>query len=160
MWERMRKNSQVSKGRVTLLTRETSRVWDATRIVLGGMYLLGAVAHIALSLLVPEIYPQFANQAVVGVYTDLWRSIVVPNLAILQPMVILFEFSLVVALYWRGRAVLAGHAAGAVFQAGLILSGPWGLINAGLTLIHLAALRQSYPVTAFHLIRRFGTEGV
>lgn len=148
-----------SGGRVMLTTGGTSRAWEATRIVLGGMYFLGAVAHVALGLLAPEIYPQFAKQALVGVYTELWRSLVVPNLAVLQPMVILLEFGLFAALYWRGRAVLVGHTAGAVFQVSLILSGPWGLINVGLALIHLAALRQSYPMTVAHLIRRLGNEG-
>jgi len=38
-----------------------------------------------------------------------------------------------------------GHAAGAVFQAGLALSGPWGPINAVLALPHVAATGDSVP---------------
>lgn len=144
-----------------VMTEGTSRAWEATRLILGGMYLLGAVAHVALGLFAPEIYPQFANQALVGVYAELWGLVVVPHLSILQPMVTLFEFSLVVALLWRGRAVHAGHAAGALFQAGLVLSGPWGIINAGLALVHVAALRRSYPLTVSGLLRRrLGMRGV
>ncbi len=130
------------------------RRWEVLRIVLGVMYLLGAFAHVALGVLAPETYQQFANQALVALYTDLWQSLVVPFLAILQPLVILFELGLVVALCWRGRAVLLGHAAGAVFQAGLVLSGPWGPINAALALLHVAALRRAYPRTVLELVRR------
>jgi hypothetical protein len=133
---------------------EASRPWEVLRIVLGVMYLLGALAHLVLGVSAPEIYRQFANQALVAPYTDLWQTLVVPFLAILQPLVILFELGLVVALCWRGRAVLLGHAAGAVFQAGLILSGPWGPINAVLALVHVAALRRAYPRTVLELVRR------
>lgn len=111
------------------------------------MYLLGALAHIALGFLTPEIYVRFADQALVGVYTDVWTGVVVPNLWIMQPLVAVFEFGLALALLWRGRVVQAAHAAGAVFQAGLILSGPWGPVNAVLALVHVAGLRSSYPET-------------
>jgi hypothetical protein len=127
---------------------------EVLRIVLGVMYLLGALAHVALGVLAPEIYRRFANQALVAIYTNLWQSLVVSHLAILQPLVILFEFGLGVALCWRGRAVLLGHAAGAVFQIGLVLSGPWGPINAVLAVLHLAALRRSCPRTVLGLVRR------
>jgi hypothetical protein len=130
------------------------RHWDVLRVVLGVMYLLGALTHVLLGVLAPEIYPQFANQALVAPYTDLWQSLVVPYLAILQPLVTVFEVGLAVALCWRGRAVLLGHAAGAVSQAGLVLSGPWGPINAALALVHVAALHRSYPRTVLDLVRR------
>jgi len=150
----MQTSPSIADGDMMPTTEGASRSWEAMRIVLGGMYLLGAFAHIAIGMLAPEIYPQFANQALVGAYTELWELLVVPYLSVLQPLVILFEFGLVIALHWRGRAVRAGHAAGAIFQVALILSGPWGVVNAGLALVHVAALRQSYPLTVFDLVRR------
>lgn len=134
--------------------RLPKRRWEVTRLVFGIVYILGAFAHVALGLSAPEVYDQFANQALLGGYTAFWTSYVVPNLWFLQPLVIVFEFGLGVALLWRGRAVRAGHAAGAVFQAGLILSGPWGPINAGLAVIHLVALRMTYPKTIIDVVRR------
>lgn len=131
-----------------------SRRWELTRLALGGMYLLGALTHVALGVLVPDLYTQFADRALLDGYTALWRALVVPHLAVLQPLVTLLEFALVLALWSRGRAVLVGHTLGAAFQAGLVLSGPWGPINAGLAVLHLAALRRSYPRTAIDLARR------
>jgi hypothetical protein len=131
----------------------TGRRWEVTRVVLGIVYLVGALAHVALGLAAPEVYAAFADRALVGVYTDLWTSLVVPYLAFLQPLVVAFELGLGAALLWRGRAVLAGHAAGALFQAGLVLSGPWGPVNAVLALVHVAALRASYPETVPDLAR-------
>lgn len=129
------------------------RRWEGVRIGLGAVYLLGALAHVALGLFAPEVYRQFADQALLDVYGEGWRTLVVPALPVLQPLVIVFEGALAVALLWRGRAVVAGHAAGAAFQAALVLSGPWGPINAALAAVHLAALRQSYPVTVPDLVR-------
>ncbi|WP_276259528.1 hypothetical protein [Haloglomus litoreum] len=129
------------------------RRWEVVRVGLGVMYLLGALAHVALGWFAPEIYASFADRAPLGAYTDLWRALVVPNLFILQPLVAVFELGVGVALLWRGRAVLVGHAVGASFQAVLILSGPWGPVNAVLALVHLAALRTSYPATVAALAR-------
>lgn len=128
--------------------------WEVTRVLFGIVYLLGAVAHVALGLLAPGVYEEFADQALLVVYTDLWVSLVVPNLVVLQPLVIVFELFLVAALLWRGQAVRAGHVAGAMFQIGLILSGPWGPINAFLAAIHLAAARVFYPFSVVALARR------
>lgn len=138
-------------------SERTSRRWDLVRTVLGAIYLLGALAHVWLGLSAPGVYEAFANQALVGPYADLWRSVVVPNLAVLQPLVTLFELGLGLALLWRGRTVKAGHAAGALFQTGLILSGPWGSINAVLAAVHVAALRASYPDSVPALARHWWT---
>jgi len=118
------------------------------------MYLLGALVHIALGTLAPAVYAEFANQALLSLYRDVWGDFIVPNLAVLHPLVVVFEFTVGVALLRRGHMVLAGHAAGAVFQAGLIFSGPWGPMNALLALPHLAARRLSYPTTVGTFLRR------
>ena len=150
----MRTTSAVLEHTESASKSGPGRRWEALRIGLGVMYILGALTHVLLGVLAPEIYPEFANQALVAIYTDLWQSLVVPYLAILQPLVTVFELGLGVALCWRGRAVLLGHAGGAVFQTGLIFSGPWGPINAVLALVHVAALRRSYPRSILELARR------
>lgn len=134
--------------------RLPKRRWEVTKLVFGIVYILGAFAHVALGMAAPEVYDQFANQALLGGYTAFWTSYVVPNIWFLQALVIAFELGLGIALLWRGRVVRAGHAAGAVYQAGLILSGPWGPINAGLAVIHPVALRASYPKTIVDAVRR------
>ena len=48
-----------------------------------------------------------------------------------------------------------GHAAGALFQVGLVLFGPWGPINAVLAAVHVAALRVASPDSVPALMRRW-----
>lgn len=126
-------------------TASIRRRWDVLRAGLALLYFLGGIAHLVLAVRSPGVYEGFANQALLGAYTDAWRTFVVPNLAVLIPLVGLFEVGIAVALLWRKRAVRVGHAAGGLFQAGLVLSGPWGPINAVLALVHLEALRRTYP---------------
>lgn len=145
----------------TSATASPGRRWEVTRVGLSGTYLLGGLVHVALGGLAPGAYARFAEQALVGVYTDLWTWLVVPNLWVLHPLVTVFELGLGIVLLWRGRPVRAAHAAGAVFQVGLVLSGPWGPINAVLALIHLLALGHTYPRSVVELVRRpTETEGV
>jgi hypothetical protein len=123
----------------------TAPGWDVARSVLGITYLLGGIAHLVLAVRAPEIYEHFAEQALVGAYADLWGDLVVPNIAVLVPLVGLFELAVGAGLLWRGRAVRLGHTGGAAFQLGLVLSGPWGIVNAGLALVHAAGARLRYP---------------
>ena len=156
----MRTSSPSADGKVRLTLGGFSPAWEAIRIGLGALYLLGALAHIAIGLLAPEVYHQFANQALVGQYADLWISLIAPNIAILLPLIIIFEISVMAFLFWRGTAVLIGHAAGAGFQVALVLSGPWGPINAGLSFIHLFALRQTYCRTVIDIGKQWVSRGV
>lgn len=85
-------------------------------------------------------------------------GIAVVTLQLEQPETLsaLNQLSLPVQLIIVVTAVVTeeSHAAGVVFQAGLILSGPWGPINAVLALLHVAALRRSYPRTVLDIVRR------
>lgn len=130
------------------------RRWELARLALGTVYVLGAAAHLYLGLRAPEIYTAFADQALLGAYTAAWTSFVVPALPVLQPLVTLFELALGVALLWRGRAVRLGHLAGGGFQAAVVLSGPWGPVNAGLAVVHVVAARYEYPRSAVDTLWR------
>lgn len=133
-------------------TGSTQTRWNVLRAGLALLYFLGGIAHLVLAVRSPAIYEGFANQALLGAYTDAWRTFVVPNLAVLVPLVGLFEVGIAVALLWRNRAVRVGHIAGGLFQAGLVVSGPWGPINAVLALLHFEALRRSYPTSIPSLV--------
>lgn len=147
--------SRVANKAIKTSTRAPKARWEASRLLFGVLYLLGGIVHIAFGLFAPTIYEEFANQALLGVYTDLWASMVVPNLWFLHPFIVIFEIGLGIALLWRGPVVRIGHAAGAVFQAGLVLSGPWGVLNAVFAVIHLGALRISHPRTIFSWFETF-----
>jgi len=119
--------------------------WDWLRVLLGAVYLLGGLVHVALGVLSPEVYERFADQALVDAYAEAWASLVAPNTTVLVPLVAAFELAVGVTLLWRGRAVRLGHAAAAGFQAALVLSGPWGAVNAVLAAVHFVAARRPYP---------------
>jgi hypothetical protein len=135
-------------------TGQSVRRVDAVRLLLGASYLLGALVHVLLGLRAPETYAEFVDLTPWAAYGEAWRAFVVPNLGVLQPLVVLFELTVGLALLVRGRAVRAGHAGGAVFQLALVPSGPWGVINLGLAAVHAASLRASYPDSVVALVRR------
>lgn len=122
-----------------------------TRVLLGGLYVVGAVVHVFFTLFLPDLYQVFADMALVAAYRDLWLSVVVPSLWFLLPAVILFEGGIALAIVWHGRVVTLATLAGAMFQLGLVLSGPWGFINLGLADIHLYLARFDFRHPAITL---------
>ena len=118
---------------------------DVLRLLLGTLYAVGALIHGYFALVAPDLYLVFADMALVAAYRKLWLAVVVPNLAVLLPAVILFEAGIAAALLWRGRTVAVGNLAGGCFQLGLVLSGPWGVLNLGLAVGHFYLARLEFP---------------
>jgi hypothetical protein len=58
--------------------------------------LIRGIAHLVLAVRSPARYERFANRALLGAYTDACRSLVVPNLAVLVPLVGFFEVGIAV----------------------------------------------------------------
>lgn len=114
-----------------------------TRVVLAGIYGIGAVIHAYFTLTDPAVYEQFGQLALLDSYTHLWRTLVVPNLRLLLPLVVLFEAGVAVAVLGRGRIARVGNALGGLFQLALVPTGPWGPINLGLALVHGYLLGRS-----------------
>ena len=128
----------------------------AVRIALGLLYAAGALIHLYFILYAPGLYELFAEVALVATYRELWLSLVVPNRWILLPIVVLLEAGVAAGLLWRGRVVTVANVAGAIFQFGLVLSGPWGILNLGLAGVHLYLARIDFPEPAIR--RREGIE--
>jgi hypothetical protein len=108
------------------------------------LYAVGALIHGYFALVAPDLYLVFADMALVAAYRELWLAVVVPNLGVILPAVILFEEGIAVAILWRGRTVTVANLAGGCFQLGLVLFGPWGVINPGLTVVHLYLTRLEF----------------
>ncbi|MFB6153182.1 MAG: hypothetical protein ABEJ27_02915 [Halodesulfurarchaeum sp.] len=121
-----------------------SRRAEGLRLSLALLYLLGGVVHLWLGWRAPGIYERFAAQALVPAYAEAWEALVVPNLDVLQPLVAIAEVGIGLSLLGRGRWVTAGHAAGGLLQLVLVLSGPWGAINAGLAVLHGLGIRETH----------------
>ena len=116
--------------------------------MLAVLYAVGALVHLYFSLFTPELYEVFVEMALVDAYRVLWLSYVVPNLHVLLPAVIVFEAGIAALLLWRGRVVTVANVAGGCFQLGLVLSGPWGLLNLGLAAVHFALARVEFRESA------------
>jgi hypothetical protein len=138
-------------------TTETSRPlvprrWRLATVGLAATYLLGGLAHLYLGARAPAVYERFADRALLDAYRSVWMAIVVPNLDVFQPLVTLFEFGTGLALLWRGRPVRVAHGLGLGFQVSLVLSGPWGVVNALLAAAHLRCLAFSHPRNAIEAL--------
>ena len=127
---------------------------DVLRLLLGTLYAVGALIHGYFALVTPDLYLVFADMALVAAYRELWLAVVVPNLGVLLPAVILFEAGIAVTILWRGRTVTIANLAGGCFQLGLVLSGPWGVINLGLAVVHLYLARLEFSRPAIPLKAR------
>ena len=90
----------------------------------GGMFLAGAAAHIVLVATRPAAYNSFADGSWWPLVAHAWRSVLVPGVQYLIPLLIVFECIVGMLILGRAHRRL-GIAAAIAFNAALILFG-WG----------------------------------
>jgi hypothetical protein len=99
-----------------------SRRWWARAF--GALFLVSAVTHVVLVTVRPAFYDSFADGSWWPFVTHAWRSVLVPNVGYLIPVLIAFEAAVgVFILGQRYRRI--GIVAAIAFNAALILFG-WG----------------------------------
>ena len=101
--------------------RDPHRWWART---FGWIFLGSAATHLILVSAVPKSYDSFADGSWWSFVTHAWRSVLVPNVSYLIPVLIAFEAAVGVLILTR-RYRRTGIAAAIVFNAALILFG-WG----------------------------------
>jgi len=84
------------------------------------VFFAGAGAHVYLITARPEAYESFADLAIFGFYTSLWRTLVLPHLTLFVVVLIVFELALALLLTLRGRAVRVGLVLAGLFVLFLI----------------------------------------
>lgn len=90
----------------------------------GGMFLAGAATHLILVTTRPSSYGSFADRSWWPLIAHAWRSVLLPNVHLLIPLLVLFEAA--VGLLILGRAYRRiGIAAAIAFNVALSLFG-WG----------------------------------
>lgn len=98
---------------------------NIARIVFGILYLGGAVANIALTVInSPESYNSFADEALIAFYQEAWAQIAVPNMTLLISLLIVFEITLGLSFLIRRRFLKIALVGGIVFCLGTV---PFGL---------------------------------
>ena len=127
---------------------------NLSRKFFGVIYLIGAVANIAMIIFQPEIYREFANQALIPFYRNAWNSIVIPNLYVFVSLTIIFEVGLGL-LFLRGRRFLGlAYLISLGFNIGLIPFGLTFLYSNG-----VLVLVQLYLISKVSKSQRFGFAG-
>jgi hypothetical protein len=115
-------NIQHSQGPpAPLRRRDANRRWA---IAFGGMFLAGAAAHIVLVSTRPAAYNSFADGSWWPLVAHAWRSVLVPSVQYVIPLLIVFECIVGMLILGRAHRRL-GIAAAIAFNAALILFG-WG----------------------------------
>ena len=134
-------NSQKKSNKGKIFNLKLSNI---VRIILGIIYLMGAMINLRFALLTPGIYQTFADFAVIALYKTLWSSIVMPNITIWLLLVVVFEIIVGIFVLNKGSFVKIGLMGGIVFNLMLIpfwWSG-WALINLLLALVQIILLIQ------------------
>lgn len=127
---------------------------NLARKLFGAIYLIGAVANVAMIIFQPEIYREFANQALIPFYQNAWNSIVIPNVYVFVSLTIVFEVGLGL-LFLRGRRFLGlAYLISLAFNIGLIPFGLTFLYSNG-----VLVLFQLYLVTRVPKSQKFGFTG-
>jgi len=90
----------------------------------GGLFLAGAATHIVLVTTRPSSYGSFADGSWWPLIAHAWRSVLLPNVHFLIPLLALFEAAVGLLILSRAYRRI-GIAAAIGFNAALILFG-WG----------------------------------
>lgn len=116
-------------------------VKGATEVLLGLIYLGGAVVNFWFFIRNPGIYSSFADSAILSIYRETWQELVVPHMRLFLLLVVIFEGLVGIAILSRGQFAKLGHAAALLFQIFLIpFWFVWGLTNTGLAVVHAGFL--------------------
>ncbi|HEX7994648.1 MAG TPA: hypothetical protein VF506_12055 [Streptosporangiaceae bacterium] len=108
-------------------TRKAERVLDPRRWwarAFGWIFLGSAVIHLILVSAAPSSYDSFADGSWLPFVRQAWRSVLVPNVGYLIPVLIAFEAAVGVLILSR-RYRRTGIAAAILFNLALIMFG-WG----------------------------------
>jgi hypothetical protein len=127
----------------TLRTRSA----EVVRGALGVVYLAGAAVHLAFWATDRGVYAEMTPFVLFDWYRDLWTGLVLPNLAVLLPMLVVFETLVALAVLSKGEAARAGLLAGAAFNLAIAPLGWWWPTNVALAAVHVALLRVAYTET-------------
>ncbi len=86
-------------------------------------YLLGWLSHVYLALFAPETYRVLGSTALVPGVTNLWGSLIMPNITVFALLLAVFEILVGGLLISQGRWVKVGLALSLLFNAFLVQLG-------------------------------------
>lgn len=90
------------------------------RIFLSLIFFAGGVANLLVFSTNAAVYEGFADQAILPIYSSLWKELIYPRLWVFLPAVIFLELGISYALLKSGRVVRLAFGAAALFMGFLI----------------------------------------
>jgi hypothetical protein len=122
-------------------TPQQPRAFVVTRRVYGAFFVAMAGVNVVVAATDLTVYGDVADEPLVGLYGDLWRELVAPNLEVLVPMLIAFELVAGLTLWWaRGRALRVALWALVAFHLALVPASVFTLTNLVLVVVPLGLL--------------------
>lgn len=109
----------------------------------GLLFASGSIIHAVVVTTAQESYSSFADRSPFPWITEMWRSVLVPNVEIFIPILAVFELVVGVLILGKGWRARAGLWAALAFHLALTLFGLWPYtLPAGALLVLL--LRYDY----------------
>jgi hypothetical protein len=122
-------------------TPQQPRAFVVTRRVYGAFFVAMAGVNVVVAATDLTVYGDVADEPLVGLYGDLWRELVAPNLEVLVPMLIAFELVAGLTLWWaRGSALRVALWALVAFHLALVPASAFTLTNLVLVVVPLGLL--------------------
>jgi hypothetical protein len=122
-------------------TRHEPRAFVVARRIYGGFFVAMAAVNAVVAGVDLDVYAAFADTPLVGLYGDLWRDVVAPNLEVVVPLLIAFELVVGLTLWWaRERGLRTALWAIVAFHLALVPANPYAASNLLLVLVPLGLL--------------------
>ncbi|MBN1996665.1 hypothetical protein JW935_03865 [candidate division KSB1 bacterium] len=93
---------------------------NITRFIIAILFLTGAMINTIFLISSPHVFKEFAVDAFLPIYKQLWSSLVYPHLTVFVGLVALFELSLTILLLSKGVKVKTGFILATVFMPTLV----------------------------------------
>jgi hypothetical protein len=123
------------------------------RMVWGIFFLGSSIFNLTYTRVHPEFYQQFADMALLSVYTDFIEKIVVPNAEIFTYLLVVFELAVGLLTLSKNIFVKVGLIASIIFILLLIpVIPPYTFVNLLVVIIPGFLIRKQYKYNVFREI--------
>jgi hypothetical protein len=133
----------------TFFQEETMTFAKLLRIVLGGMYLVGALMHLYFALFSPQAYAGLAQSALIPLYRMIFSEIVPPYAIVFGIIAAAVELGVGILILSSGSTMRWGLGAATALQILLAPLGFWGFANVALAVVQTYVLTSSFEKTVY-----------
>jgi hypothetical protein len=124
-----------------IAARRQPRAFVTARRTYGAFFVAMAAVNVVLAASDLALYADFADEALLAAYRELWASVVTPNVEVLVAVLIAFELAAGLTLWWaRARALRVALWLVVAFHLALAPANAYAAWNLLLVLIPLGLL--------------------